>query len=318
MLTQNNDIHKAAAIIKSGGLVAFPTETVYGLGANALNPLSVAKIFEAKKRPFFDPLIVHIADIKDLKKLVINIPKPAQKLIDHFWPGPLTIIFKKSKIVPDLVTAGFNTVAVRMPDHPIALKLIKTSQCPIAAPSANPFGRLSPTQASHVRKYLSKEVDLIIDGGKCKKGLESTIVDTTQTPLIIRRVGALPIEDIQKIIGNVSFMNSNKETLAPGEMPSHYAPRTKLILLKENDSFPKPKKGFGYLIYDSRETMLKNWPHVKSLSPKGNLLEAAANLFSSLHELDDQGLDIIYVKTLPPQGIGIAIMDRLTKAANAF
>ncbi len=314
----NDTIALAARIINQGGLVAFPTETVYGLGANALNQLAVAKIFEAKKRPFFDPLIVHIADTHSLKDLTVNVSPMATKLIQHFWPGPLTLIFKKTNIVPDLVTAGFDTVAIRIPKHPLALELIRKANCPIAAPSANLFGHLSPTQASHVKKYLGDSVDMILDGGKCSKGLESTIIDTTQDPPLILRHGSLPIEELQAVVHTVQIQDLKERPVTPGSLPTHYAPRTKLVLLKEHEHFPMPEPGTGYLTYGALEPMLKNWKDVRSLSMSGNLVEAAANLFNYLHELDDLKLNIIYVKPLPLTGLGSAIMDRLVKAANTF
>ena len=313
-----SDITKAAQIIQSGGLVAFPTETVYGLGANALNTLAVAKIFEAKKRPLFDPLIVHIANTLSLKELIQETPPAAKKLIHHFWPGPLTIIFKKTKIVPDLVTAGFDTVAIRMPNHPIALELIKESRCPIAAPSANPFGKLSPTQANHVKKHLNDAVDMILDGGRCQRGLESTIIDITQDPPRILRSGALAIEDIKKIIKNVHLEDLTETKISPGSLPTHYAPQTKLVLLKESEPFPKPKAGAGYLVFGPLEPMLEKSTNVQLLSTSEDLTEAAANFFDSLHELDNQNLKVIYVKPFKKTGLGAAMMDRLVKAANTF
>ena len=313
-----NDILKASLIIQKGGLVAFPTETVYGLGANALDPLAVARIFEAKKRPFFDPLIVHVENIKTVEELATEIPAIAYQLIEKFWPGPLTIILKKKDIVPDIVTAGFDTIAVRMPNHPIALELIKQSGCPIAAPSANPFGQLSPTQAKHVEKYLGQSVDMILDGGKCHQGLESTIIDVTNSTPFILRAGALPIEDIQRIAKNAQVISGKQDITTPGSLPRHYAPNTKLILLKRNDHFPSPKKGIGYLTFGPKESFLEDWSNVCSLSNTGNLTEAATNLFECLHRLDEMNLNVIYVKELPDVGLGIAIMDRLTKAANTF
>jgi len=312
------DIAKAAAIIKHGGLVAFPTETVYGIGADALNSRAVARIFKAKRRPYFDPLIVHIGNIESLKNLVEDIPKSAEQLIKKFWPGPLTIVFKKKSIIPDIVTAGFNTVAIRMPNHPMALELIRLSKCPIAAPSANPFGRLSPTQASHVKRYLYKEVDLILDGGKCQRGLESTIIDVSQNKVRILREGALPREEIEEYLGKkiskpVKFIGTT-----PGSLLKHYAPQTKLILLRKNEEFVKPQKGFGYLIFGKIEPHLMGCKDIESLSLKSDLVEAAANLFACLHRLDQAGLDVIYVKPIPNVGLGVAIMDRLTKSANTF
>jgi L-threonylcarbamoyladenylate synthase len=180
MMKDAGSVHKAAEIIRRGGLVAFPTETVYGLGADAFNPIAVARIFEVKRRPYFDPLIVHVSDPADLNKLVIKIPSNATKLIERFWPGPLTVVLLKKEVVPDIITAGLSTVAIRMPKHPMALSLIEKANCPIAAPSANPFGYLSPTTAEHVRDQLGDQIDFILDGGPCEVGVESTILSFSE------------------------------------------------------------------------------------------------------------------------------------------
>ena len=210
----------ASSIIKKGGLVAFPTETVYGLGADALNPQAVAKIFEVKKRPEFDPLIVHIADLIWLKKLTRKVDKKAFMLIKHFWPGPLTLVLLKSSIVPDIVTAGLDTVAVRMPSHPVARKLIKLSQTPIAAPSANTFGQLSPTTTEHVEKQLGGKINLILDGGKCEIGVESTVLAIIGEKATLLRPGGIPLEEIEKVIGKVFQKSKTKKIQSPGQLPS--------------------------------------------------------------------------------------------------
>jgi L-threonylcarbamoyladenylate synthase len=196
-------IQHAAEIIKRGGIVAFPTETVYGLGADAFNPLAVARIFEVKRRPYFDPLIIHVANPADMKNLVKEIPSNAKKLTERFWPGPLTVVLFKNEDIPEIVTAGLSTVAIRMPSHPMALSLIKESQCPIAAPSANPFGYLSPTTAEHVREQLGDQVDLILDGGPCPVGVESTIVSFLEERPRLLRPGGVSLEEIESIIGKV-------------------------------------------------------------------------------------------------------------------
>jgi len=313
-----SSLSQASKIIKSGELVAFPTETVYGLGANALNPQAVARIFAAKQRPFFDPLIVHISHIERVKELAADIPPVAEKLMKTFWPGPLTIILKKKEIVPDIVTGGLDSVAIRMPDHPIALKLIELSGCPLAAPSANPFGRLSPTMAIHVKKHLGSSVDLIIDGGKCSKGLESTIIDVTEDTPKVLRVGALAVEEIESIIGKVKRPKKKSAAVTPGSLPYHYAPKTKVILLKRNEPFPKITADSGYLVFGPLQSPLDYHPHALSLSLSKDLVEAAANLFEYLHRLDNEQLKVIYIKPIPSKGLGAAIMDRLRKAANTF
>jgi L-threonylcarbamoyladenylate synthase len=193
----------AADLLKKGGLVAFPTETVYGLGANALNSHAVARIYEVKNRPRFDPVIVHISSLADIRQLCLSVDKRAKKLMERFWPGPLTLILPKSSMVPDIVTAGLPTVVVRMPSHPVVLELIKEADIPIAAPSANPFGYLSPTTAEHVKEQIGEKVDLILDGGKCPIGVESTVIDLTESEPSLLRSGGLPLEEIEQVIGKV-------------------------------------------------------------------------------------------------------------------
>ena len=307
-------IKEAAAIIRKGGLVAFPTETVYGLGADALNSLAVGQIFEVKNRPRFDPLIVHIADSSSIRKICSAIDKRAMKLIERFWPGPLTLVLPKTQVISDIVTAGLPTVAVRMPLHPVALELIREAGIPIAAPSANPFGYLSPTTAEHVREQIGKRVDLILDGGRCAVGVESTIIDLTGQEPVILRLGGLTIEEIEGVIGKVKISTSNPERpLSPGQLPRHYSPRTPVRIFKD-DNFKIPKgKRVGLLAFrPPKEELL--YEMVEVLSPQGDLREAAANFFSCLHSLDRAGLDIIYAEPVPEIGLGRAIMDRLCKA----
>jgi len=220
--------------------------------------------------------------------------------------------------VPDLVTAGFETVAIRMPDHPLALALIKEAGCPVAAPSANPFGRLSPTKASHVSKHLGDKVDMIIDGGACSRGLESSILDLTVSPPRLLRAGALDPEIIRRIVRDLQISVPSKDQVTPGSLPYHYAPCTRLVLLKEGEAFPMPDGNSGYLTFGPIEASIAHASCALSLSLKGDLVEAAANLFDCLHRLDEAKLNVIYVRPLPPQGLGLAIMDRLNKAANTF
>ena len=222
--------------IRSGGVVAIPTETVYGLAADAFNPLAVARIFEIKKRPFFDPLIVHIADAAHIHRVATNIPGAAQKLMNEFWPGPLTLVLPKTTTVPDIVTSGLPTVAVRVPDHILARHLIKEAGTPLAAPSANLFGRVSPTTAQHVREQLGDSVDLILDGGPCRVGLESTIVSFDGPRPCVLRLGGLTVEEIERVAGPVNVQTIDPEKpQAPGNLPQHYAPRTPLYLLSAAD-----------------------------------------------------------------------------------
>lgn len=310
-------IAQAAQIIQKGGLVAFPTETVYGIGADALNPMAVARIFEVKKRPRFNPLIVHIANPQDLDPLVVNIPPRAMRLIEQFWPGPLTLVLFKKALVPEIVTSGLPSVAVRMPDHPMALDFIKASNCPIAAPSANPFGYVSPTTADHVREQLGNEVDLILDGGPCAVGLESTIVSFVEEEPRLLRPGGVSLEEIESVIGNVTVRPLHKERpTAPGMLPKHYSPRTPIRLdWSEKDVSRFNNQKVGLLAFQQIHPSLK-FNHVEVLSESGDLREAAANLFGALRRLDSMGLDLILAEPVPETGLGRAIMDRLRRASH--
>lgn len=309
-------IHRGAEIIRNGGVVAFPTETVYGLGADAFDPIAVTRIFEIKNRPSFDPLIVHIANLDEMSRLATVIPIPAEKLIKRFWPGPLTIVFLKKEEVPDIVTAGLPTVAVRMPRHPIALQLIKEAHRPIAAPSANPFGYVSPTTAEHVREQLGNRVDLILDGGPCEVGLESTILSFSEGKPRLLRPGGLPIEEIESVIGEVETSPVEEEKpSSPGRLSRHYAPRTPIVIegWKQNLGAYQNKK-MGLLAF--REVNVSfPFHHVEVLSPRGDLREAAANLFAAIRRLDALNLDLILAEPVPEVGLGRAIMDRLRRAS---
>lgn len=311
------EIEVAAKYIKEGKLVAFPTETVYGLGANALNSLAVAKIFEIKQRPSFDPLIVHIAHKDDIFQLSTSNDDRIIKLIDKFWPGPLTIVLPKSNIIPDIVTSGLQTVAIRMPANQIALELIKLSECPIAAPSANKFGRVSPTTANHVKKQLPN-VDFIIDGGKTNIGIESTIIKLTQKGFKILRNGFITKEDLEKILP-YDYEDTNESTnssiIAPGMLKSHYSPLKKLIILNDNIVNKLDKSITGLIAFS--EKYINNFSKTIRLTESNNLIEYASKMFETLHLLeDDHEVEIIAVEPVPEKGIGIAIMERLRKAQN--
>jgi L-threonylcarbamoyladenylate synthase len=309
-------IRQAVEIIRKGGLVAFPTETVYGLGADTFNPLAVARIFEVKQRPFFDPLIVHVSDPADLKKLVIKIPSKAKKLINRFWPGPLTVVLLKKKEVPDIVNAGLPTVAIRMPSHPMALSLIQQAECPLAAPSANPFGYLSSTTAEHVRNQLGDQIDFILDGGPCEVGVESTIISFSDGRPQLLRPGGAPLEEIESVIGGVEILpRVEDKPLAPGMLPRHYAPKTPILVDWENKNFDFIKdKKIGILVFQEPRWSFK-FHHIEVLSKKGDFREAAANLFAAIRRLDELDLDLILSETIPEVGLGRAIMDRLRRAS---
>ncbi len=307
---KSNNIDIAARYIKEGKLVAFPTETVYGLGANALDPLAVAKIFEVKERPSFDPLIVHIADLNELENLVLCKDERIYRLAEKFWPGPLTMILPKSNIIPDIVTSGLPTVGIRIPGNKIALDLIKKSGCPIAAPSANKFGRISPTTASHVRKQLAN-VDYILEGGKTTVGIESTIIRITENGFQILRSGIITQEEIETII---PFDNTTKiESIsAPGMLRSHYSPKKKL-LIADNKTLNIDKSKAGLISFSGE---LENGYHkVIRVSENKDLKDYAANMFEAMHFFeDDNEIEIIIVEPVDEIGIGRAIMDRLKKA----
>jgi len=312
-------VHQAAEIIKRGGIVAFPTETVYGLGADAFNPLAVARIFEVKGRPYFDPLIVHVANNTDLDNLVIEIPSNAKKLMDRFWPGPLTVVLLKKENVPDIVTAGLPTVAIRMPKHSMTLRLIELAGSPIVGPSANPFGYLSPTTAEHVQDQLGDQIDFILDGGSCEVGVESTIVSFFEKEPVLLRPGGVTLEEIESIIGRVELSPGNKEKpSAPGMLPRHYAPRTPIVLdwsKKNFDSYSGKK--IGLLVFQEPKNFLK-FHQIEVLSKRGDFREAAANLFSAIRRLDALNLDLILAEAVPEVGLGRAIMDRLRRASGVI
>ncbi len=333
---KNIDIDRlkaGAEILRSGGTVAFPTETVYGLGANALDENAVKKIFEAKGRPSDNPLILHIAKYDDIWDIVLEVSEKAEKLINEFWPGPLTLIFKKTSIVPKIVTGGLDTVAVRMPAHPIAKGLIELSGVPVAAPSANLSGKPSPTKENHVKDDLMGRVDAIIWGGDAVQGLESTVLDlTSDTPMILRP-GGVTKEEIEKVVGKVDidpalqgFKDSKLIPKSPGMKYTHYSPKADVILLKGNlddmikgiKRIKKDKESEGYKvgIIATDETKDKyEGDKVISVGSRKQLETVASNLFKVLREFDETDIDIILAETFQEIGIGQAIMNRLMKAA---
>jgi L-threonylcarbamoyladenylate synthase len=311
VLPTPENLERAAQIIRGGGLVAFPTETVYGLGASALNAMAVAKIFEVKQRPSFDPLIVHVSDRNMLQTVVQEIPEVAERLMERFWPGPLTLVLAKSDLVPGIVTSGLPTVAVRLPSHPVALGLIGRAGVPVAAPSANPFGYLSPTRAEHVERMLGERVDLILDGGRSEHGLESTIVLLAEKPVVLR-YGAVAVEELEKVLGSLELqVGESERPLVPGQLPQHYAPRTPIQIAFPESVPAGLRKRAGCLAF---QRVPKGFKVVKVLSPTGDLREAAAHLFEALHQLDRLGLEVIYAEPMPEEGLGRAIMDRLRRA----
>lgn len=311
------NIRKAVDIIRSGGLVAFPTETVYGLGANGLNPIAVSKIFEAKQRPAFNPLILHVSSLEMLRTIAIFDEPKLEELVNKFWPGPLTIVLNKKELVPDIVTAGNETVAVRMPAHPTALELIETSGVPIAAPSANTFSKLSPTTAEHVKNQLGSKVDLILDGGKSSVGVESTIIKLEKGEFFLLRPGGLANEEIQKITGALGIRRNEIKPDSPGQLFFHYSPNIPIKFYSEElaEKYSGKRAGILKLMPDTKEQ--SNFVY-KYLSVNGDLHQAAANLFVLLHEFENDHVDLILAEKIPEEGLGIAIMDRLIKATNRY
>jgi L-threonylcarbamoyladenylate synthase len=311
-LLKEKDIEKAAHILKKGGVVAFPTETVYGLGANALDKKATNKIFIAKGRPKDNPMIVHISGKKELYKIARKIPEKAKKLMEKYWPGPLTIILKKNKLIPCEVTAGLDTVAIRYPKHKIAQKLIKTSGFPIAAPSANKSGRPSPTEAKHVMEDLMGKIDAIIESGPTKHGLESTVIDLTVDPPQILRPGAITKEEITKTIGKLQEKKT-KKIKSPGMKYRHYAPKTKIILSDTKQILRIMDKHKGKKISLLSKTKKGNPAEFIKIGKTKK--EIAKNLYKNLRLLDEKKTDIILVEKTDEKGIGNAIMNRLKKAA---
>jgi L-threonylcarbamoyladenylate synthase len=310
-MSEPNRIEIAARYIQEGKLVAFPTETVYGLGANALDPQAVARIFEAKERPSFDPLIVHIADLEDLKRLTIGSDERVFKLAERFWPGSLTLVLPKSSLVPDIVTSGLPTVGIRMPANDIALQLISLSGCPVAAPSANKFGRISPTTAAHVRKQLP-DIECIIDGGKTTIGIESTIIKLSGKGFQILRNGIITREEIEAIIPFDETAGADA-IMAPGMVKSHYSPVKRMMVA---DALYKPdfdKRKAGLISFTGNYE--SGYAKVIRVSEKSDLKDYAVNMFSAMHAFEeDSQIEIIVAESVPDVGIGKAIMDRLRKA----
>jgi L-threonylcarbamoyladenylate synthase len=317
----------AAEEIKKGNLVAFPTETVYGLGADIFNEKAVAKIFKVKERPFNDPLIAHIADIKELYRLSKEVPPIALKLAKIFWPGPLTLVIKKSELVSNIVTANLDTIAIRMPADNIALSLIREAQTPIVAPSANLFGRTSPANAQHVEDDLGGKIEMIIDGGKTKVGVESTVLDVTATPIQVLRPGGVSMEQLKEVIGQIVIGEElEKGSRSPGMLNSHYSPQARLILVEKKGDAQVEEvhrlaskykaQGFKVGIMAKEENRDKyNRFKVKIIGKGSELNICARNLFSILRSFDKEGFEIIIVEGLEEQGLGLAIMERLRKAA---
>ena len=311
----SKDIQKAVQLLIEDHLVAIPTETVYGLAGNIFSEKAIKSIFSTKQRPFFNPLIVHISSVKSLNNLVTHVPEKAKLLAAAFWPGSMTLVLKKSKTIPDIITAGKDTVAIRVPNHPITLELLKKIPFPLAAPSANPFGSISPTNPVHVENYFKNSIKMVLDGGSCTNGIESTIIGFENEEPVIYRLGALPLEEIEAVVGKISIKNKKEEKPdAPGMLARHYAPKTNTFLVDDVGAEIEKNTGkkIGVLVF---KTSLNNENITEIiLSKNGSLQEAASRLYSAMHDLDSRNLDLIIAERFSEFGLGKSINDRLQRA----
>jgi L-threonylcarbamoyladenylate synthase len=310
-----NDIQKAAYFLHNN-VVGIPTETVYGLAGNALDASRVADIFRVKKRPFFDPLIVHVHSQEALEPLITDFPPVLKKLADAFWPGPLTLLLPRSEKIPDLTCSGLSEAAFRIPNHPLTLQLLHATGFPLAAPSANPFGYVSPTTAQHVNDQLGQDIPYVLDGGPSSVGLESTIVGLENGRPTIFRLGGLSVDEIKAVIGEVDVrVNQSSDPRAPGMLKSHYSPLKPLLLCDIRSSLHQFRKQSPILILFDQ--LVEDYPIEKQilLSPNRSITEAATNLFAVLRQADKIAGEIILAESVPPNGLGIAINDRLKRAS---
>ena len=320
----SKDISKAVAILNAEGLVAIPTETVYGLAGNIYSEKAIKLVFETKKRPFFNPLIVHIPSVDELHDIVSYVPEKAKLLADAFWPGPLTLVLPKQSMIPDLITAGKNTVAVRIPNHSMALELLRQLDFPLAAPSANPFGSISPTTAQHVNDYFKNDIKMVLDGGACQRGIESTIIGFEGDEPVIYRLGSTSIEAIEVVVGSIQIKNTmgergrSQKDIAPnasGMLERHYAPTTQTILVDNiSEAIEKySDKRIGVLAFQNPEKHDAISFQIV-LSETKDLQEAASKLYDALLQLDKQDIDLIIAERFPDFGLGRSINDRLQRA----
>lgn len=318
MTVITTDVYQIKDALDKGEVVGFPTETVYGLAGNIYNEEAISKIFSVKQRPSFNPLIVHIGSISELYKIAIDIPESALELANCFWPGPLTLLLKKKNAVPDTITAGKKTVAVRFPNHPMAQNLLSLLDYPLAAPSANPFGSISSTTAQHVFDYFNHKIPFILDGGICANGMESTIVGFKEDKPVVYRKGSITIEAIEFVCGEVEqHLQNDKNPDAPGMLSKHYAPATPLVITKNVEAFLKDhlNKKIAVLVFGN--TSLAEAPlfHKEIISEKGDLKEAAKNLYAALHRIDKLQADLIVTEEFPDTGLGKTLNDRLRRAS---
>lgn len=312
----STDIARAVTILKNDDVVAIPTETVYGLAGNIYSEQAIKKIFAVKKRPFFNPLIVHVDTMAAVEDLVDEFPDKARLLAAAFWPGSLTLILRKKSSVPDLITAGKDSVAVRIPNHPVTLELLSKLDFPLAAPSANPFGSISPTQASHVANYFKNDIAMVLDGGACTNGIESTIVGFENDQPVVYRLGSISLEELTAVLGTMTVKNKKEDApLAPGMLSRHYAPSTRTYLVDDITGFLQLHVGkkIGVITYD-QHVVPSATVYVKSIATNGDLKVAAAALYDTMHILDTMNLDVIVAQRFPDNGLGRSINDRLERA----
>ena len=314
MITKNID--KAITLLNQENIIAIPTETVYGLAGNIFSEIALKKIFELKNRPFNNPLIVHVKSIDQIQKIASEIPEIAFKLAEKFWPGPLTLVLKKQPHISDLVTANKDTVAIRMPNHKRTLELLQKLDFPLAAPSANPFGSISPTSSKHVLDYFNDKLELILEGGNCEEGIESTIIGFEDNQVVLYRHGSITIDEIEKVVGKITDNSKNDiDPKAPGMFSRHYAPKTDTFLTNNVveliKSFPNQKIGLLLFQNDIKNPSIK---YQEILSKSGDFSEAARNLYAAMHRLDEKNIDIIIAEIMPDSGLGRTMNDRLQRA----
>jgi L-threonylcarbamoyladenylate synthase len=310
------DIEAVALHLRAGGIIGLPTETVYGLAGNALDQVAIAAIYHLKERPASNPLIAHVGSIEQAKSLCAEWPAEAELLVNHFWPGPLTLLVKKKEVVPAALTAGLDRVAIRMPNHPVALALLRLLPFPLAAPSANPYMRISPTSALQVDTYFGEKLEYVLEGGICERGVESTIIGWEDGKAVLYRPGALAQEEIERVIGPLAMPAKQTEIVAPGMAKRHYAPQTKLILTNDIEKSVKEHDGLRLGILSFSKTFsADNIVRMQCLSSQGDLREAACNLYAALQSFDEVSLDLILAEVFPEEGLGRTINDRLRRAS---
>lgn len=315
----SEEINNAVELLRNDQIISIPTETVYGLAGNVYSEKAIKQIFDLKKRPYFNPLIVHIHSINQLNNIAQDIPSKAMLLAETFWPGPLTLVLKKQEHISDLITAGKDTVAVRVPNNSVTIELLKKLDFPLAAPSANPFGSISPTKPEHVKRYFGENLKMVLNGGECEKGIESTIIGFENNEPILYRHGSISLEEIEKITGALTVNTFKKKSPnAPGMLAKHYAPKTKTILVDKLEDIISQYNSFKVGTLSLKKNFKNNSIHSQiSLSKTGDLNEAAAKLYNSLHELDLLNLDFIIAERVPDIGVGKAINDRLERATKS-